>query len=586
MNETWSLDALYKGYDDPKYEADIQKMNRLCEEYEAFVKTLPELAPKDALRKGLLMEEELTEVVELLILFSVLQQQANTKDAESASRYGRVWARYTDTIGASTQFRKYVAGLDDLETLIASDDLLQEYAYLLRNIKKDGKYLLSEREETILAKMSISGADAWEELQGYLTSSVPVSYRGEETTLSEVRNLAYDPDPSVRKDAYEAELACYDRIKDSVAFSLNSIKLQTINECKLRGYDSALHRSLYKARMKRETLDAMWSAIDEYLPKFWEYLRVKAEALGHKNGMPWYDMFAPMGKNDRVYSIEEARDVILELFGSFDSELLAMGRDAFDNAWIDFFPREGKVGGAFCQEISPLHQSRVLTNFGGSYSDIVTLAHELGHAFHNYNLNSQRPLNKDYSMPVAETASTFNENIVNHAAYNAAASDDERLSILESQLMDACQIICDIYSRYLFETAVFERREADFLPADELCSMMLDAQKKAYGTGLDAETLHPYMWLCKSHYYSGGLSFYNFPYAFGGLFARGLYTRYQKEGESFVPKYKALLRATPVADAEDAAKIAGIDLTDKQFWRDSLASIAEDIDEFIRLVRK
>lgn len=586
MNETWSLDELYTGYDDPKYDADVQKLNRLCEEYEAFVKTLPDLDAKDALRRGLEMEEEITELLELLVLFSSLKQQANTKDAESASRFGRVWARYTDITGAMTAFRQYVAGVENLEELIASDALLSEYAYFLRNIKKDSKYLLSEREETILAKMSISGADAWEELQGYLTSSVPVTYRGEQTTLSEVRNLAYDPDPTVRKDAFEAELACYDRIKDSVAFSLNSIKLQTINECKLRGYESALHRSLYTARMKRETLDAMWSAINDYLPKFWEYLRVKAEALGHKNGMPWYDMFAPMGKNDRVYTVEEARDVILKLFGSFDDELLAMGREAFSNAWIDFFPREGKVGGAFCQEISPLHQSRILTNFGGTYSDIVTLAHELGHAFHNYNLNAHRPLNKDYSMPVAETASTFNENIVNHAAYNAAETDDERLSILESQLMDACQIICDIYSRYLFETAVFERREEDFLPADELCSMMLDAQKKAYGTGLDEEVLHPYMWLCKSHYYSGGLSFYNFPYAFGGLFARGLYTRYQKEGASFVPKYKALLRATTVADAEDAALIAGIDLTDKQFWLDSLASIAEDIDEFIRLVRK
>lgn len=586
MNETWSLKELYAGYDDPKYLQDCQKLDQLCNEYSAFVKTMAELPPIEVIRKGLLLEESITELVELLLDFSSLQQQANTRDAESTSQFGRVYARYTDVIGAETAFRQYVASLDDLDSLITQDPLLEEYAYLLHNIKKDGKYLLTEREESIVAKMSISGADAWEELQGYLTSSVPVTYRGKQTTLSEIRNLAYDPDMAVRKDAYAAELACYDAIKDSVAYALNSIKLQTINECKLRGYSSALHRSLHTAHMQQKTLDAMWSAIGEYLPKFWEYLRAKAEALGHKNGLPWYDLFAPMGKNDRTYTIEEARDIILDLFGSFDADLQKMGREAFDNAWIDFFPREGKVGGAFCVEVFPLKQSRILTNFGGSYSDIVTLAHELGHAFHNYNLNSQRPLNRGYSMPVAETASTFNENIVNHAAYAAAKSDEERLSILESQLMDACQVICDIYSRYLFESAVLERRAEEFLPADELCSIMLDAQKKAYGTGLDCETLHPYMWLCKSHYYSGSLSFYNFPYAFGSLFARGLYSSYQKEGKDFVAKYKALLRATPVADAEDAAKIAGIDLTDKQFWLDSLASIAADIDEFIRLVRK
>lgn len=189
-------------------------------------------------------------------------------------------------------------------------------------------------------------------------------------------------------------------------------------------------------------------------------------------------------------------------------------------------------------------------------------------------------------MPVAETASTFNENIVNNAAYAAAQSDGERLAILESQLMDACQIICDIYSRYLFETAVFELRDEEFLPADRLCELMLETQKKAYGDGLDHSALHPYMWLCKSHYYSGSLSFYNFPYAFGGLFARGLYAKYREEGAAFVPKYKALLHATTVMSAEDAAAIAGIDLTDRRFWESSLASIAKDIDEFLALVEK
>lgn len=585
MKETWSLDELYLGFDDPKFQADLDKLEHLLAEYSDIVGQLAQMEPKDALAKALRCKEEISAVSSDLGIFAGLCQSADTRDAKSASMAGKIWDMLSEMEGSNATFNHYVAQISDLDAVIASDELLTEYSYLLHNIKKSSKYLLSEKEEIVFAKMNLSGASAWEQLQANLTSSVPVEYDGKTITLSTVRNMAYDADPAVRKAAYEAELKCYDRIKDAVAFSLNSIKLQVISECKLRGYKSPLDQALHLSHMKRETLDAMWSAIDEYLPKFWEYYKAKAKALGYEGGLPWYDMFAPMGKNDKKYTIEEARDVILELFGSFDTDLQAMGKQAFDQAWIDFYPREGKVGGAFDCGIPSIKQSRVLTNFDGAYGDIVTLAHELGHAFHDRNTFSHRPLNLDYSMPVAETASTFNENIVNHAALAAAQSDEEKLAILESMLMDAAQIICDIYSRYLFETAVFDNRSSEFMPADRLCEMMLAAQKKAYGDGLDHDTLHPYMWLCKSHYYSGSLSFYNFPYAFGGLFARGLYVRYQQEGDAFVAKYKQMLHATTICDVEDAAKIAGVDLTGRNFWLASLQSLAEDIDQFIALVQ-
>ena len=398
--------------------------------------------------------------------------------------------------------------------------------------------------------------------------------------------MAYAPDPAVRKSAYEAELACYDRIKDSVAYSLNSIKMQVISECELRGYESPLQRTLHGARMSRATLDALIGAMEEEMPAFHRYLRLKAKALGHEGGLPWYDLFAPLGGSDRKYTTQDARDYLLNLFGGFDQSLHDMVARAFDEAWIDFYPRDGKAGGAFCASLQNQKESRVLTNFDGSFSDIVTLAHELGHAFHNLNIFPHRVLNSDYSMPVAETASTFNENVVVSAAIRAATDKNEKLALIEGQLSDACQIICDIYSRYTFESAVFANRSERFMPADELCAMMLDAQKKAYGDGLDHGALHPYMWVCKSHYYMGTLSFYNFPYAFGGLFARGLYAQYEKEGAVFVPKYKKLLAATSVMSVEDTAKIAGIDLTDKAFWKQGLKSFADEIDEFERLLNE
>jgi pepF/M3 family oligoendopeptidase len=334
--------------------------------------------------------------------------------------------------------------------------------------------------------------------------------------------------------------------------------------------------------MKKETLEAMLAAMDEYAPKFWQYLKVKAKALGHKNGLPWYDLFAPMGKSSTKFTTQEAKDFLVEQFASFCPEEAEMIARAFDDAWIDFFPRDGKSGGAFCADVECLGESRILTNFDGMFGDVVTLAHELGHAFHNQCISRHRLLNRDYSMPVAETASTFNECVVMASAISKAADKEEKLALIESQLQDATQIICDIYSRFRFEAKVFANREEQFMNADTLCRYMEEAQEQSYGDGLDHSCLHPYMWVCKSHYY--GSTFYNFPYAFGGLFARGLYAQYEKEGAAFVPKYKKLLYTTPIATAEDTAKVAGIDLTDKQFWRDALQTIADQIDLFCELV--
>ena len=336
--------------------------------------------------------------------------------------------------------------------------------------------------------------------------------------------------------------------------------------------------------MQRATLDAMLSAMEEYSPKFWQYLKAKAKALGHENGLPWYDLFAPMGNSSTKFTVEEAREFLVNLFAEFDEELSSMIARAFDEEWIDFYPRDGKAGGAFCADVDCLKQSRILTNFDGMFGDVVTLAHELGHAFHNQCVFPHRMLNHGYSMPLAETASTFNECVVMGSAISKASGKDEKIALIESQLQDITQVICDIFSRYRFETMVFENREEQFMNADTLCAFMLEAQKQSYGDGLDHNVLHPFMWICKSHYY--GPTFYNFPYAFGALFARGLYAQYEKDGAAFVPKYKKLLYTTPIATAEDVAKVADIDLTDKEFWRAALQTVADQIDLFCQLVEE
>ena len=581
MNEVWNLDPIYKGFDDPAFAADMEKARALVAEFAAFTGTLTDAEPVQALRRGILLQEQITEVVSKLGQYASLRQSTNTKDAEAGSRMGQLMGILSGVAAPEAAFKSWASALENLMELIKQDEILCVYEFMFSNMADSARYLLPGKGEEIMARMGMSGGNAWSELQQYLTSTVAVEYNGGVTNLSAIRNLAYDPDPAVRKAAYEAELACYDKIKDSVAYALNSIKLETISDCQLRGYESPLARTLKHSDMERATLDAMLGAMDEYLPKFWQYLKAKGKALGYEKGLPWYELFAPMGAASTRFTAEDAKDYLVEQFSGFDSELAQMVARAFDEAWIDFYPRDGKAGGAFCADVNHLKQSRILTNFDGAFGDVVTLAHELGHAFHNQCIFDHRPLNQGYSMPLAETASTFNECVVMASAIAKAADTDEKIALIESQLQDATQIICDIYSRFRFEKSVFDNREEMFMNADQLCRQMIQAQKDSYGDGLDHDCLHPYMWICKSHYY--GPTYYNFPYAFGGLFARGLYACYEREGAAFVPKYKKLLNTTPIAKAEDVAKVADIDLTDKNFWRGALQTIADQIDLLIKL---
>lgn len=585
MRDTWSLDVLYTGFDDKRWSEDLKKLDDCVEKFQAFAAKLSDENEKETIKEGLKLLEELDWLSAQMMIFCELRGAADTRDKDSMSYEGVLSQKRNRTRAAETKFAEYVATRKNLEQDIKEDAFLTSYAYLLRNMAEDNRHLLAGDVEEALAKMDISGGAAWSSLQGYLTSSVEADLGGKKLTLSEVRNLAYSPSKEERKAAYEAELACYDKIKDSVAYALNSIKMQDISECELRGFASPLAKTLYYARMKEETLNALLEAMTEYMPQFWRYLRLKAEKLGYADGLPWYELFAPLGKSTKRYTTEEARDYLITVFSSFSPDMAEMMKRAFAEDWIDFYPRNGKVGGAFCEALNSKKEFRVLTNFSGSFSDLVTLAHELGHGYHDFMVHDNEPLNMEYSMPVAETASTFNENVITGYAIDHTGDEEEKLALIESQLSDTAQIMCDIYSRFLFESEVVKRRRDSFLFADELNEIMLDAQKKAYGNGLDENCLHPYMWVCKSHYYSADLGFYNYPYAFGGLFARGLFAKYKKEGSAFVENYKKMLKNTPVMSVEDVAKICGIDLTDKEFWMMSLHSYDAEIDEFERLIK-
>ena len=583
MNTVWSLDPIYKGLDDPAYEADVQASEQLVKEYAEVVSAAQKAENvEDYIEKLLLLEEEMSLKLYSLHLYLMLRQSVDQENGDVMAQSNRVNKILASSAPSSAAAEKIYAQITDIDALAAKSEVVKAYTFKLKETKESAKYLLSDDVEEMISAMNMTGGGAWGQLQSYLTSVVKVDYEGKVVTLSEIRNLAYSPDPAVRKAAYEAELACYEKIEDSIAFALNNIKNQVTMLANKRGYESPLDMTLKQSRMTRATLDAMMEAIKEYLPAFRKYLRKKGEMLGHSNVLPFYDLFAPLGKADKKYTLEEARDYLVTCFNTFSPDMAEMMQEAFDNEWIDFFPHKGKRGGAFCAGVLGKNQSRILTNYEGYFGSIGTLAHELGHAYHNRQTDSNRVLNQDYSMPVAETASTFNETHLGHYAL-ASATPEEKLNLLENDLMEKTQCIVDIYSRYLFESAVFEQSQSKFLMASDLKNIMLDAQRQAYGDGLDENVLHPYMWACKGHYYRSGLSFYNFPYAFGNLFAVGLYNMFLEEGESFVPKYKAMLKATPTCTIEEAGAMMGLDLSDKKFWESSLALIAKDIEEFCAL---
>jgi len=487
-------------------------------------------------------------------------------------------------------FRGWLGTVAEQEELfqaaLATEDPTREHAFFLQETAEQSRYLMSEAEEALAAELSLSGARAWQKLQGVVTSQLKVTFQradqAEELPMTMLQNLKRDPDEGVRRRAYEAELAAWESVHEPLAACMNGVKGSVTFLNQRRGRTDALHEPLDQARMDPATLEAMLGAMHDSFPAFRRYWQAKAQRLG-KEALPWWDLFAPVGQSNRQFAYTEARDFVLDQFGTFSDRLSHFARRAFDHNWLDMEPRDGKRGGAFCMDVPAVDESRILCNFDGSLDQVLTVAHELGHAYHNECQVGKTILQTQTPMTLAETASIFNETIVTDALLAQATNADEELAILETFLIGASQVIVDIYSRYLLEKEVFERRAEAELSADDLCEIMVQAQKETYGDGLDTRYLNPYMWAWKPHYYRPALSFYNFPYAFGLLFGLGLYAVYQESGPEFLPKYDDLLRSTGEGTAADLAVRFGLDIRQRGFWEGSLKVIEERIERYLAL---
>jgi pepF/M3 family oligoendopeptidase len=478
-----------------------------------------------------------------------------------------------------TRFDAWLGRLD-VDALIAGSAAAAAHAWPLRKAARRAAHQMSGPEEALASELQVTASTAWTRLYQDVSSGVTATVEfpdGGAGTLPifAVRGLATDPDAGVRRAAFDAELAAWAAHAVPIAAALNAVKGERLALDARRGWDDPLDAVLEASAVSRPTLDAMNEAVDAALPDFRRYLRARARLLG-RDRLPYWDLFAPVGTAP-PQSWGEATATVESAFGGYSDGLVGLARDALAGSWVDAGPRAGKVGGGFCMPVGD-GASRILMNFDGSIDSVHTLAHELGHAYHNRALSRRTPLQRATPMALAETASIFCETILTDRALAEATDPGVRLALLGADLQGACQVVVDIRSRFLFESRLFAARRSSAVSPRGLCDLMTQAQLDAYGDGLDPDHLHPYMWAAKPHYY--GSTFYNWPYTFGLLFGLGLYARWLDDPDGFRGAYDELLSSTGLGTAAELAARFGIDLEQSAFWASSLDVLRGRIDDF------
>lgn len=590
---SWDLTPIYPGFDSDEYRAAKAKVAALAAEAVEFYRGSAVPVPgEDAgkwLRKALALNDELGSLSETLSAYAYARYSTATRDQTALSELNAVEELILPAKKAAVLYRNALAARKEvLSTLFSRDAGFKSYAFHVGEELFFQSRQMSPEMEDLAEDLGRSGVDAWSRLQEAVSSNASAVWddaTGEKKTAVELRNLAYDSDRKVREKAYNLEQAIWKSVEIPMASALNGVKGATNSLNARRGWGGALEKSVAQARISEKTLEALLSAMEASLPAWRRYLNAKAGALG-LGKLAFFDLFAPVEKKGvpmPSFGWGETRDFIRDKFFSFDPAMGDFAAKAFDSNWIDARPREGKVGGAYCTDFPSAKAARVFCNFDGSFSSVSTVAHELGHAWHHECVVDKPYALTQYPMTLAETASIFAETIVSEAALKAA-SPTERLPLVEMHLQDGCQVIVDILSRFYFEKALFERRKTGEVGPEQLCEMMLEAQERTYGDGLDAGKRHPYMWAVKGHYYIPSLSFYNFPYAFGQLFGLGLYERYRKEGPSFASVYRELLAETGSASAVEVTRKVGFDIEKEDFWNSALSTFERQTEEFENLV--
>ncbi|MGG3571384.1 M3 family oligoendopeptidase [Bacillus gobiensis] len=590
LKETWNLDVFFKGGSHSEEFASY--LNMIREELSAFHEQVKSFtSPKHAgdineLSAILSLFESVVKKTRQAGAFVSCLQAQNMKDLKANQKRSEITQLSATFHNSLVLFDKKLSEIDkSLWNELMQQEEIKEISYILNERREKVKDRLSVEQETLIQGLAVDGYHSWGDLYNAIVSKIKIPYEddGETKMLSvgQASNLTARPERHTRKIITENLNRAWEQDADILSRTLNHLGGFRLNVYGARRWNNVLKEPLEINRMKEETLDVMWEVISDNKQPFVDYLNRKAELLG-LDKLDWCDLEAPIGTDAGEYSYDRAANFIVDQFKSFAPKLASFSEKAFKDRWIEAEDRDGKRPGGFCTSFPESEQSRIFMTFSGSASNVSTLAHELGHAYHQEAMLDVRPLNRGYAMNVAETASTFAEMIVADAALKQADSDEQKLVLLEDKLQRSVAFYMNIHARFLFEKRFYEERKKGMVSAERLNQLMVEAQKEAYCDALGDYA--PYFWASKLHFYITSVPFYNFPYTFGYLFSLGIYARALKEGARFEEKYIALLKDTASMTVEDlASKHLNVDLTKREFWEDAIELSIKDAEEFLRL---
>ncbi|MFE4705992.1 M3 family oligoendopeptidase [Peribacillus simplex] len=583
---TWDLDIFFKGGSSSKeFLIFLDEINGEVKELDRIVSNIsPEGNDESSLIQAFdLFKNTNMKSTQASAFIGCLEAQ-NAQDKKAGQLRIKQMKIVASLKMVLSQLDEKLIQLDDafFEKILEKEPL-NELKFVLNERREKAKEKLSVKEESLITQLAMDGFEGWSQMYDTIVGSMTILYKGEKLSVGQAANKFSDPDERNRKELFTAWEQAWEEKSDLFARTLNHLAGFRLSVNEKRGWDDILKEPLEIGRMKKETLESMWNVIADHKEPLVRFLERKAELLDLEK-LSWADLDAPLAvtAETKVMDYQEGADFIIQQFSKFGSQLANFTQKAFEDSWIEAEDRPGKRPGGFCTGFPLNKQSRIFMTYSGTPSNVSTLAHELGHAFHSYAMRDIHPLNRSYAMNVAETASTFAEMVVADAAVKEAASEEEKLVLLEDKIQRSVALLMNIHARYLFETRFYDERKQGYVSAERLSELMVDAQKEAYGDALS--DYNPTFWASKLHFYITGVPFYNFPYTFGYLFSLGIYANALKEPAGFEEKYIALLKDTGSMKVEDLAeKHLGVDLKTRDFWEEAVNACMEDVEEFLRL---
>ncbi|MCB2231577.1 M3 family oligoendopeptidase [bacterium] len=589
---TWDLESIFSGgSSSPDLAAYRDKVKQDFKAFEKDIANLPDTlddSTASAWKKAILDMADMIERLGLISSFAHCLVSQNVKDNKAHGIEGEADAQIAEWQKCKTILQIKAGKQSDAawEKLVGSEELKGQRFYL-NEMRNQAKEKMSPEMESLALELAVNGYHAWNKLYDKMAGDLSVEFDdggGAKTlSLGQLATKMSDSNRTVRAAAFGKLTEAWESREDLAAMTLNALGGFRLSVYKNRGWDNFLHEALQMARISQKTLDAMWAVVAREKDKLIPYVDAKKKLLGIDK-YRWYDQFAPCGAVDKLYSYDEAASFIYDNEKNFSKDMAEFAKMAIEKRWIEAEDRGGKAGGGYCTRFGPFKQSRIFMTYANTYENLLTLAHELGHAYHGWVLKDKPLFAQDYPMTLAETASIFAELLVTDAALTACTDPSEKLMLLDQKLQQPYTLFCDIRTRFLFETSYYAERKNGIVGAERLRELMVAAQKEAFGSMLDASGYHPLFWCSKLHFYISDVPFYNFPYTFGFLFATGVYDQAKKEGSAFAEKYRALLADTGSMTTEEVAmKHLGVDLTKEDFWTDAASRATADVAEFVKL---